>query len=239
MNIRCLIVDDEPPAVRLVSSYIQMVPGLEIAAACNSAIDAFKIIREQKIDLIFLDIKMPRMTGTEFLRSIPNPPKVIFITAYREYAVDGYELDIVDYLLKPVSFTRFMKAVAKATKLISIETTPVIPPAAEKKASEAFLYFKIDREMVKVMLHEILFIESRKEYVKFYLQTGKTLLVKQSITSLEKLLSPHKFIRVHRSYIATINKIASFTTTHVKIGDQKIPIGRLYKNEVEDALNMK
>jgi DNA-binding LytR/AlgR family response regulator len=236
MNIRCLIVDDEPPAVRLVSSYIQQVPGLEIAAACNSAIDAFKVLREQKIDLIFLDIKMPRLIGTDFLRSIPSPPKVIFITAYREYAVDGYELDIVDYLLKPVSFTRFMKAVAKATKLISIESDPVMPRAEQKNNNHSFLYFKIDKEMVKVMLHEILFIESRKEYVKFYLESGKSLLVKQSITSLEKLLSPHKFVRVHRSYIATIDRIASFTSTHVTIDDQKIPIGRLYKNEVENIL---
>src|SRR5450432_3009472 len=121
MNISCLIIDDEPLAVRLVGSYVQKIPGLEIAAACNSAIDAFKILREQKIDLIFLDIKMPKLIGTDFLRSIPNPPKVIFITAYRDYAFDGYELDIIDYLLKPVSFARFMKAVAKASKLISIE----------------------------------------------------------------------------------------------------------------------
>ncbi|HLK29265.1 MAG TPA: LytTR family DNA-binding domain-containing protein [Puia sp.] len=236
MNIRCLIIDDEPLAVRLVSSYIQQVPGLEIAAACNSAIDAFKILQEQKIDLIFLDIKMPKLIGTDFLRSIPNPPKVIFITAYRDYAFDGYELDIVDYLLKPVSFTRFMKAVAKATKLISIDNNFSSANTEYKDNKDSFLYFKIDREMSKVLLHEILFIESNKEYVKLYLENGKSLLVKQSISSLEKLLSPHRFLRVHRSYIATIEKISSFNSTHISIGEHKIPIGRLYKNEVETVL---
>jgi DNA-binding LytR/AlgR family response regulator len=236
MNISCLIIDDEPLAVRLVSSYIQQVPGLEIAAACNSAIDAFRVLQEQKIDLIFLDIKMPKLIGTDFLRSIPHPPKVIFITAYRDYAFDGYELDIVDYLLKPVSLTRFMKAVAKATRLISIDGHLSSGNTEFNDNKESFLYFKIDREMTKVMLHEILFIESSKEYVKIYLENGKILLVKQSISSMEKLLSPHRFIRVHRSYIATIEKIASFNATHITIGEHKIPIGRLYKNEVEGAL---
>jgi DNA-binding LytR/AlgR family response regulator len=236
MNIRCLIVDDEPLAVRLMSSYIQQVPGLEIAAISNSAIDAFAILQQQKIDLIFLDIKMPKMIGTDFLRSISNPPKVIFITAYRDYAFDGFELDIVDYLLKPVSFARFMKAVAKATKLISMDNGYTSGSPEYKDNRDSFLYFKIDREMSKVLLREILYIESSKEYVKLYLENGKSLLVKQSISSLEKLLSPHRFLRVHRSYIATIEKISSFNSTHVTIGEIKIPIGRFYKNEVESVL---
>ena len=236
MNIRCLIVDDEPLAVRLVSSYIQQIPGLEIVAACNSAIDAYTILRNQRIDLIFLDIKMPKLIGTDFLRSIPDPPKVIFITAYRDYAFDGYELDIVDYLLKPVSFTRFMKAVVKATRLISSDSNNPSENNGFAYNKNSFLYFKIDREMSKILLDEILFIESSKEYVKIYLENGKRPLVKQSISSMQKLLSPHRFLRVHRSYIATIEKISSFTPTHVTIGQHKIPIGRLYKNEVEEVL---
>lgn len=238
MNIRCLIIDDEPLAVRLISSYIQRIPELEIEAACNNAIDAIKILREQKIDLIFLDIKMPKLMGTEFLRSIPDPPKVIFVTAYRDYAFDGFELDIVDYLLKPVSFTRFMKAVSKAVKLISIDNRFTHTEIEYKENKDSFLYFKIDREMSKVFLNDILFIESSKEYVKIHLVNGKKLLVKQSISSLEKLLSPHRFIRVHRSYIVTIEKIASFSSTQVTIEDCKIPIGRLYKNKVESALKV-
>lgn len=235
MNIRCLIVDDEPLAVRLISSYIQQVSALEIVAACNNAIDAYRVLGEQKIDLLFLDIKMPKLIGTDFLRSIANPPKVIFITAYREYALDGYELDIVDYLMKPVSFSRFMKAVSKATKLISVDNY-FSSGNTEQNNNDSFLYFKIDKEMQKVLLHKILFIESSKEYVKLHLENGKSLLVKQGLSSLEKLLSPHRFLRVHRSYIVTIEKISSFNSLHVTIDDHKIPIGRLYKNEVEKAL---
>ncbi len=236
MNIRCLIVDDEPLAVRLISSYIQQVPGLEIAGVCNNAIDAFTILREQKVDLLFLDIKMPKLSGTDFLRSISNAPKVIFITAYRDYALDGYELDIVDYLLKPVSFTRFMKAISKATKLISLDNNFSSIDTAHNNNKDSFLYFKIDKEMQKVLLFEILFIESSKEYVKLHLENGKPLLVKQSISSMQKLLSPHRFLRVHRSYIVTIEKISSYSPTYITIGNNKIPIGRLYKNEVHEVL---
>ncbi|HEV2479696.1 MAG TPA: LytTR family DNA-binding domain-containing protein [Puia sp.] len=236
MNIRCLIVDDEPLAVRLISSYIQQVPELEIAAACNNAIEAFKVLREQKIDLLFLDIKMPKLIGTDFIRSIPSPPKVIFITAYRDYALDGYELDIVDYILKPVSLTRFMKAVLKAIKLIDIDSGSPAGNTEYSVNKEAFLYFKVNKEMQKVLLNDILFIESNKEYIKIYLENEKQLLIKQTISSLEKLLSPHRFIRIHRSYIVAIEKVSSFNALSVTVGAHKIPIGRMYKNETENAL---
>ena len=229
-------MDDEPLAVRLISSYIKDVPGLEVVAICNSAIDAFTVLRKQKIDLMFLDIKMPKLLGTDFLRTLSNPPKVIFITAYRDYALDGYDLDIIDYLLKPVSLTRFLKAVAKATKLISQENQFAFKDKENDDSDKAFLYLKVDREMTKVLMKEILFIESCKEYVKFHLEKNKSFMVKQSISSMEKLLSPHRFIRVHRSYIVTIEKISSFTPLNVTIGDRKIPIGRLYKNEVDKVL---
>ena len=150
--------------------------------------------------------------------------------------MDGYELDIVDYLLKPVSFTRFMKAVSKATKLISLDNNFSVANTEHSNSSDSFLYLKIDKEMQKVLLHEILFIESSKEYVKLHLENGKSLLVKQGLSSLEKLLSPHRFVRVHRSYIVTIEKISSFNSTHITIDNHKIPIGRLYKNEVEKVL---
>ena len=236
MSTRCLIIDDEPLAVRLISSYVQQVPELEIAAICNNAIDALGILRDQKIDLLFLDIKMPKLMGTDFLRSIPNPPKVIFVTAYREYALEGYELDIVDYLLKPVSFARFLKAVQKAMKVIGVDNGATIENGFENDNKDAFLYFKIDNQMQKVILHDILFVESCKEYVKLHFDNGKTLLVKQGLTSLQKLLSPHRFLRVHRSYIVTIEKIISYTPNFITIGNQKIPIGRLYKNEVSEVL---
>ena len=236
MNISCLIVDDEPLAVRLISSYIKQLSGLKITATCNSAIDAFKILREQRIDLIFIDIKMPKLSGIDFLRSLANPPKIIFITAYRDYAMEGYDLDVVDYLLKPVSLPRFMKAVDKATKMISIDNNQAPSISDQKEDNLSFLYFRVDKEMLKVMLHEIQYIESVKGYVKIFLANGKSLLVKQSITSVEKMISHNRFIRIHRSFVAAIDKITSFTSTHISIGRQKLPIGRLYKNEVEDVL---
>ena len=238
MNVRCLIIDDEPLASKLICSYVQQVPGLEIAAVCNNAIDAYEILGRQKVDLMFLDIKMPKLIGTEFLKSLPNPPKVIFITAYRDYAYEGFELNIVDYLLKPVSFVRFMKAVAKTVKLISSDQNFSLSKTETKDDTEdSFLYFKIDREMRKVHLHEILYIESCREYVKLHLENQKTLLVKQSISSVQKMLSPHRFIRVHRSYIAFIEKISSYRSTYIMVDNNKLPIGRLYKNEVEKALH--
>jgi DNA-binding LytR/AlgR family response regulator len=239
MKIRCLIVDDEPLAVRLISSYVKEVPGLEVIAICNSAIEAFTVLRKQKVDLMFLDIKMPKMSGTDFLRSLSDPPKVIFTTAYRDYALDGYDLDIVDYLLKPVSLTRFLKAVAKATKLISHEHQFALNDNERPENDKAFLYLKVEKEMTKVLVKEILFIESCKEYVKLHLEKNKNLMVKQSISSMEKLLSPHRFIRVHRSYIATIEKINSFTPGYILVENHKIPIGRLYKNEVSKVLKFK
>ena len=238
MNVRCLIIDDEPLASKLICSYVQQVPGFEIAAVCNNAIDAYEILGRQKVDLMFLDIKMPKLIGTEFLKSLPNPPKVIFITAYRDYAYEGFELNIVDYLLKPVSFVRFMKAVAKTVKLISSDQNFSLSKTETKDDTEdSFLYFKIDREMRKVHLHEILYIESCREYVKLHLENQKTLLVKQSISSVQKMLSPHRFIRVHRSYIAFIEKISSYRSTYIMVDNNKLPIGRLYKNEVEKALH--
>lgn len=235
MQIRCVIIDDEPLAVRLVSSYCTQVPELEVVATCTSAIDAFSVLRQQRIDLLFLDIKMPRLLGTDFLRSLSDPPKVILITAYREYALDGYELDIVDYLLKPVSFIRFMKAVEKAGKLLSQEWSSRGVTEVEGP-KEPFLYFRINKEMVKVLLSEILFLESRKEYVLLYLEGNKTLLVKQSISSLEKLLSPHRFIRVHRSYMVTKGKISAYNATRLRVGSHDIPVGRFYKHNIEGLL---
>jgi DNA-binding LytR/AlgR family response regulator len=235
MKMRCLIIDDEPLAVRLVNSYCQQLPELEVVGTCSSAIEAYRILRQQRVDLLFLDIKMPQMLGTDFIRSLTNPPKVILITAFRKYALDGYELDIIDYVLKPLSFSRFIKAVAKAGRVLSVEDE-VKKPAEDKEQKDAFLYFKIDKEMIKVQLNDILFIESCKEYVKLYLEAKRPLLVKQSISSLEKLLSPHRFLRVHRSYMVTIERVQSYSATHLRIADVNIPIGRFYKSSVDQFI---
>jgi DNA-binding LytR/AlgR family response regulator len=235
MKMRCLIIDDEPLAIRLVNSYCQQLPELEVVGTCNSAIEAYRVLRQQRVDLLFLDIKMPQMLGTDFIRSLTNPPKVILITAYRKYALDGYELDIIDYVLKPLSFSRFIKAVAKAGRVLSVEEE-VKKPVENKEQKDAFLYFKIEKEMIKVHLNDIMYIESCKEYVKLYLEAKRPLLVKQSISSLEKLLSPHRFLRVHRSYMVTIERVQSYSATHLRIADVDIPIGRFYKSNVDQFI---
>ncbi len=236
MKIRCVIIDDEPLASSLIDSYCAQIPQLEVVATCASAIEAYAVLLKERIDLIFLDIKMPKLLGTDFLRSLPAAPKAILITAYREYALDGYELDIVDYLVKPVAFERFKKAVAKAGRLLSNEWVSDNPAAQFSDNKDAFLYFRIEKEMVKVLLAEILFIESRKEYIMLHLSPGRSLLVKQSIGSLEKLLSPHRFIRVHRSFMVAIEKVSSYTNTQLRIGTHEIPVGRLYKNHFEEYI---
>jgi DNA-binding LytR/AlgR family response regulator len=233
MRLRCLLIDDEPPALKVLANYISNINGLEIVGQCKNAIEALNILHEKTVDVIFLDIKMPKILGTEFLKSLSNPPKVIFVTAYRDYAVEGYELDAVDYLVKPVSFERFIKAISKVNRLMGRESPTA---STHKQTSEPFVYLKVDRDMKKVYLNEILYIESWKDYVKLFLSNGKTLLVKQSISSMEMLLSDHKFLRVHRSFMVSLNKISGYNGISVQLEATEIPIGRLYKQTVMDRL---
>lgn len=235
MKLRCLLVDDEPPAIKVLESHISNSNGLEIAGICKNAIEAMDMLQEKTIDLIFLDIKMPKLLGTDFLKSLSNPPKVIFVTAYRDYAVEGYELDAIDYLVKPVSFERFLKAVARVKKLLGYEVTG---QAEEYKNNpDAFVYLKVDKNMQKVIVNEILYVESWKDYVKLFLDTGKTFMVKKSISSMENLLSGHNFIRAHRSYMVSMNKVSGYNNLMLKLKDKEIPIGRLYKQQVMEAIH--
>ena len=234
MKLRCLLIDDEPPALKVLQSHISQINGLEIVAQCKNAIEALDVLHQKIVDVIFLDIKMPKMLGTEFLKNLSHPPKVIFVTAYRDYAVEGYELDAVDYLVKPVSFERFVKAITKIQRLMGKET---INQTNEYKPNpEAFVYLKVDKNMEKVFINDILYIESWKDYIKLFLINGKNLLVKQSIGSMENLLSEHKFLRVHRSYMVSINKISGYNALSVQVNATEIPIGRLYKQAVMEML---
>ncbi len=228
-TIRCLVVDDEPPAREIIHRYIDEVPTLELAGECANAIQAFAFLQQHPVDLIFLDIRMPQLNGNDFLKTLKNPPKVIITSAYTEYALEGYELDVVDYLMKPITFERFLKAVNKA-----FFTTPYKIEGlnkSEDKKSEAFVYFRADRKMVKVMLRDILYIESMKDYIKVFTTNG-TLITKQSISSVDEMLPEKEFIRVHRSYIISLNKIKTFTSELIEIESSEIPIGKLYRNEV-------
>lgn len=237
MKLRCLLIDDEPPALKVLSTYITSITGLEIVGQCRNAIEALDVLKQKTVDVIFLDIKMPRIIGTEFLKNLSHPPKVIFVTAYREYAVDGFELDAVDYLVKPVSFERFFKAITKLNRLMGQETSA--GSTGETTTASAFVYLKVDKDMKKIFVNEIEYIESWKDYVMVFLTGGKHFLVKQSISAMENLLSEHKFMRVHRSYMVSLSKIGGYNGVSVQLNDKEIPIGRLYKQTVMDRLQVK
>lgn len=237
MKLRCLLIDDEPPALKVLSKYIASLNDMEIVGQCRNAIEALGVLRHKPVDVIFLDIKMPRIIGTEFLKNLSHPPKVIFVTAYREYAIDGFELDAVDYLVKPVSFERFFKAVTKLNRMMGREVSVTAINQAPDPA--AFIYLKVDRHMKKVFVNEIEYIESWKDYVKIFLTGGRQFLVKRAISVIENILSDHKFIRVHRSYIVSLSKISGYNALVVQIGQCEIPIGRLYKQSVIERLQSK
>ena len=237
MKIRCLLVDDEPLALEVLQSHISNSNGLEVAGICKNALEALDILHEKQVDLIFLDIKMPTLLGTDFLKSLSNPPKVIFVTAYREFAMDGFELDAIDYLLKPVSFEKFLKAVSKVKRLMGHDY--IIQAEESRKNPEAFVYMKVDKSMQKVFVNEILYVESRRDYVKIFLSTGKSFLAKQSISSMINLLSEQSFLRVHRSFLVSVDKITGYNNNDIQLGSLEIPIGKLYKQQVMEAINSK
>lgn len=241
-TIRCLIVDDEPPAREVIRRYVQEVPTLLLAGECANAVQALTVLQQHPIDLLFLDIRMPQLDGTTFLKTLKHPPKVIFTTAYAEYALEGYELDVIDYLLKPVRFDRFLKAVNKVAASTGQATVaPAASPlpaaaAQDDKRSDSFVYFRADRKMQKVMLHDILYIESMKDYVKIITSHG-VIITRQSITSVESMLSEKQFVRTHRSFIVAIDKIRSYTNELIEIGATEVPIGKLYRNGVLKLLS--
>jgi two-component system LytT family response regulator len=231
-TIRCLIVDDEPPAREILRRYISEIPMLHLAGECANAIQAMSFLQQQPIDLIFLDIRLPQLNGNDLLKILKYPPKVIFTTAHAEYALEGYELDVVDYLLKPVQFDRFLKAVHKATQTAYPAEHPAEQPELKQ---EAFVYFRSDRKMVKVMLHDILYIESMKDYIKVFTTNG-LIVTKQSISSVEEMLPEHLFLRTHRSFIVSISRIRSYTNELIEIDKAEVPIGKLFRNGVMKAL---
>jgi DNA-binding LytR/AlgR family response regulator len=234
-TIRCLVIDDEPPAREIIRRYIEEVPHLELVGECGNALDALIRLQQTPVDLLFLDIRLPQLNGTDFLKTLRQPPKVIFTTAYQEYALEGYELDAIDYLMKPIRFDRFVKAINKAFQQSGYKTMPELVPVREEHQQDSFVYFRADRKMVKVMLNDILYVESMKDYVKVVMSQG-SLITKQSITSVEAMLPDSLFIRSHRSFIVSVAHIRTFTNEVIEIGKTEIPIGKLYRNAVMDKL---
>jgi DNA-binding LytR/AlgR family response regulator len=237
-KIACLAVDDEPLALAVLQKYIATIPALELAGSCGDAVEALGILQRQPVDLIFLDIQMPFIMGTDFIRTLKKSPKIIFTTAYREYAIEGFELDAVDYLLKPISFERFMKAI---NKVLQTEMHPTDSAYYAKElipeSSSSCLYVRSDRRMVKVFLNDIYYIEGMNDYVKI-ITTGKTIITKQLISSLEETLPKDGFIRIHRSFIVATNKIESYSNDAVQLGKAELPIGRNFKQNVYEYLKM-
>lgn len=235
MKIKCLVVDDEPLAAELVATHITKSPDLELVGKCQNASEALSILQRDTIDLLFLDIQMPRMTGWELLKNLPVKPYVIITTAYREHALEGYEFDVLDFLLKPITYERFMKAVGKfyQRKMVTADTTPSVSDSYE----QAYKYFKVNREMKKVFLKDILYIESLKDYVR--IKTDKeSLITYQRISYLEEKLPEDKFIRVHKSFIVAVDKIASLGSNTVKVREKEIPVGRNYKMNVSKLVTV-
>ncbi len=230
--VRCLLVDDESPAIDLLKNHITMLNDLEVIASCYSAVEAFEVIKKEKIDLLFLDIEMPVLKGLDFLRSLQNPPKVIITTAYREYALDGYDLDIIDYLLKPISFDRFVKSVDRYYERIQ----PTDISSIDTESSPSFFYVNINKKHIKIEFNDILYIESLKDYVRIH-TVKERLVVKGNIGKLEDQLPANQFLRTHRSYIVALHKITAYTQKDVEIGDIEIPIGSSHSAKILSILS--
>ena len=235
MSIKCLIVDDEPLAIEVLQSYVDRVASLELVATSSNAVEAFDILKKEKIDLLFLDIQMPKLTGIDFLKVLNPAPKVILTTAYREYAVESYELNVLDYLLKPIAFDRFLMAI---NKVVGEGNSVAMPRTDEQPSldSDPHLFLKADRKMVKVYLKDITYIESLKDYVRVKKQDGSEIVSLQKISYLEQKLPSDCFVRIHKSFIISIHKIDSYSANTVEIGRKEIPIGRSYKSEVMKVL---
>ena len=199
--------------------------------------EAISFLKEHQVDLLFLDIQMPQLLGTNFIRTLKNAPKVIFTTAYRKYAVEGFELDAVDYILKPISFERFLKAINKVLPVhFPSEQNTSLTKENNSETANSFLYFRAERKMVKIFYKDILFIESLKDYIKI-VTPPKTIVTKYVLSTLEEMLPGHEFLRIHKSYIVAINKIESYNADTIQISKHELPIGRMYKFDVTRVLN--
>jgi len=233
-QIKCIIVDDEPTAREILEIHLSKIAEIEIVAICKNAMEAFHEINTQKIDLIFLDINMPKISGLSFAKTVSKEKKIIFTTAYREFALDGFDLKALDYLLKPISFERLLQSIDSY-----VEVRPLIKENYLKnsKIQDTFIFVRSDRKMVKVVFSEVCYIESLGDYLKIHFK-DKYILTRQTLSSMEVQLPPHEFMRIHRSFIINIYRINSFTTEQININEQVLPISRGYKKEALARLEM-
>lgn len=233
LNYNCLIVDDEPIAIRVIKNHLSEFKNLRLVGECNHAIEAIEVLSKTKVDLLFLDIQMPQITGVEFLKNLNHPPKVIFTTAYRDYAIEAFELDVIDYLLKPISLLRFSKAINRFYQRVN-ETASSVTDLTQNLPAD-HLFVKADKKLHKVLFNELVYLESYGDYVLVHTEKGK-ITVKERISHLEEQLPQNRFLRVHRSYIISIDKVSSLLPGLVELGTHKVPIGRSYKAEVDKRI---
>jgi DNA-binding LytR/AlgR family response regulator len=233
-KINCVVADDEQLARGIIESYIHRLDHLDLAASCSSGTEVYNALKGNTVDLLFLDVQMPQLTGIELLRTLNSPPPVIMTTAYREFALEGYELNVIDYLLKPVSFERFLKAVDKFEALRN--PGRVLPhPMPDTTPTEAFIYVKSEKKMVRILLKDILYVEGLKDYVKIH-TADKAIITYQTLISLEEKFPANRFLRVHRSYIISLDHITAYSQVQIEIGKIAIPIGSSYGKEVLNRL---
>ncbi len=231
LQYNCIIVEDEPLAAEVLQDYILQVPFLSLKGTCGDAIFALDLLQKEKIDLVFLDVHLPRLKGLDFIKTLKNPQHIIIVSAYHEYALQGYEHNVIDYLLKPVEFSRFLMAVNKLRQQESESNIRVLAVPGERPS----LFFNVGKKKVRVYLDDILYIESLKEYIRIFTK-NKTILTKYQLGQVEELLAKNNFLRIHRSFIVARNKVEAFSATEVEIDNKKIPIGRSYKELVQSVL---
>ncbi|MBN8878376.1 MAG: response regulator transcription factor [Sphingobacteriales bacterium] len=232
-RISCMIIEDEPLAAEILTDYINQTPFLELKSTCSDALYALEVLQAQRIDLLFLDIHLPKLKGLDFIRTLKSPPRIILTTAYREYALDGYELNVVDYLLKPIHFNRFLMAVNKVKEHTIPE--PPVQNVATVTTERPHLLINVNKKRIRIYFDEILYIESRKEYINIVTATS-SYLTKYQISEIEAMLDKRKFIRIHRSFVVAREKLNAFSAAEVEINGEVIPIGRSYKELVLSVL---
>ncbi|MEO1261741.1 MAG: LytTR family DNA-binding domain-containing protein [Bacteroidota bacterium] len=233
MKINCIIVDDEALARKGIEKYVRQIDFLELKAVCKNAMQANIVLNEDKIDLLFLDIEMPMISGLQLLRSLVNAPKVIFTTAYSEYALDSFEYDVVDYLVKPISFERFLQAANKAHRLFS-DLGPSVKNETSKKEDD-FIFIKTDKQLVKITFKDILFVESMQNYIRIFMDKESHLTL-VPLKKIIAMLPPDEFMHVHKSFLVAKNKVEAIVGNQLIIGEHKIPIGRSVREEVLSSL---
>lgn len=232
--IRYLIIDDEPIAHTIIEEYCNMLPNMQLKKNCYDALEALDYLRDHTVDLIFLDLNMPKLKGFEFLKTLASPPKIIVTTAYQQYAIEGYELNIIDYLLKPFGFERFLKAINKISSLTSkVSINPV-----EDEHSES-IFLRADKKHIQIFIGMILYVEASGNYVKVITKNDNAIIVREKLSDLMELLPKNDFMQVHKSFAVAIKHIKSVEGNRIKISDFTVPIGKLYKMNVNGLLNSK